>query len=610
MATTSSPAPSPHLATLVFLSALLAPGPDVGAAPDPARPPASVTVSSPAAPAPGSPAPTQIHVNRLGFYPGEPKSFVATADAGASSFTVVDPNGTQVFRGTLAAPLDDPLAVERARRGDFSGLTQSGVFRIRLSDGSTSGEFPIGRNVLENLYRHAIHGLYLSRCGYPVTDDRVGHPACHLRDGGHRIEGGRPIPDARHVSGAWHNGGDYRRSTLSAAQAVSRLLWVAEFFPGQYEQTPSLLLPAERSARLPDLLVEARWGLDWLMRMMDASGGVSLGLGPAPDAPRMPPQIPPQDDTLHNAIGAVHSCNTAKTGAVLARAARLFRGTDAAFATQCLAAAKKASSWLEANPKPSRFPPTSTCQIYIVNATDAEDRLWLALELFRTTGDERYHAAFKRRYAALENKFPPLKASTQTMRTDNYREALISYTFEARADAAIKAEILGHLTASCDAMVGRSDRLGYGNILPSENWQHRHTIGNNLHLAFALLSLHRLTGNRDYLRVARRQLDYVLGVNPLDQLYVTGLEPNGIQAPHYRPYSIRHLAPVGLTVKGPTHDPEFLQKTYAGRPVPPPMKAYVDRPTSHWCNEPDIEVQGYLVLFAGYFHFSHVTGDR
>ena len=77
-----------------------------------------------------------------------------------------------------------------------------------------------------------------------------------------------------------------------------------------------------------------------------------------------------------------------------------------------------------------------------------------------------------------------------------------------------------------NAMLKRSEDIGYGNILPPLHWKHRHTIGNNLHTAFEVLAMHGMTGNRDYLRVARRQLDYLLGANPLDKIYVTGMEPN------------------------------------------------------------------------------------
>jgi hypothetical protein len=39
------------------------------------------------------------------------------------------------------------------------------------------------------------------------------------------------------------------------------------------------------------------------------------------------------------------------------------------------------------------------------------------------------------------------------------------------------------------------------------------------------------------------------------------------------------------------------------------MKAYFDRRTDHWCNEPDIEVQGYLALFSGYFNFTNYDDE-
>ena len=81
-------------------------------------------------------AAAQVHVNRLGFYPDESKSVVAATASGDGFFSVIDENGTEAFQGTLSPPLADPLAGERVPRGDFSELTRSGVYRIRLSDGT------------------------------------------------------------------------------------------------------------------------------------------------------------------------------------------------------------------------------------------------------------------------------------------------------------------------------------------------------------------------------------------------------------------------------------------------------------------------------------------
>lgn len=545
-----------------------------------------------------------IHLNQLGYTPTGHKAFRVSQSSEQNTYSILDINGTSVFSGRLSRVKQDDLAGERVQYGIFSSFAKPGRYRIQLPQGETPSPFVIGRHVYEDLYRHAIHALYLSRCGYAVVDERVGHPACHLTDGGKVIEGNIKIDDARDVQGAWHNGGDYRRSTLSAAQTINRLLWVVECFEDRIHETESLMEENEGEQTEPDLLAEIRWGLDWLMRMMTPDGGVSLGLGPAPEAPFMPPFIPPHKDMLHNYLGSVYSANTFKTGAVLARAARLLKQRDPDWAHTCLDAAERIWGFLESHP--DKVQDSRTCQIYKFNNTDAEDRLWLAVELFRATGKPHYDSYFKSHYYLQRHRFPPYPVHTHVFRMYNYRESLVSYVMDRHADRSLKSTILNDLTTSADQLVSLADSTGFGSVLAAPHWQHRHTIGNALHLAFELIMTYELTSERHYMRVVKDQFDYLLGVNPLDQLYITGFGDNSIQAPHYRPCVINDRTPIGFTVKGPTHDATFIRKNYTekGRPLPPPMKAYIDERHAHGCNEPDIEVQGYLAFFAGYFHFA------
>jgi endoglucanase len=92
-------------------------------------------------------------------------------------------------------------------------------------------------------------------------------------------------------------------------------------------------------------------------------------------------------------------------------------------------------------------------------------------------------------------------------------------------------------------------------------------------------------------------LHFILGRNPLGKVFVTGIGSNPVRNPHYRPYVIRRQSPPGLLVKGPTLDPVFIEKGIRPRynSPPPAMKSYVDVTSTHWCNEPDIEVQGHLI---------------
>jgi endoglucanase len=377
-------------------------------------------------------------------------------------------------------------------------------------------------------------------------------------------------------------------------------------YPAAYDAVPPSLAPDEHWGKLPDALAEAKWGLDGLMKMQFADGGVSIGLGPEQNA--MPPQLPPQDDKLLNVIGAAYTAHTAKTGAVLAKAARVLRPLDAVYAQRCLDHAMACWRFLEANP--ASVAPL-TCATYGKRA-DAPDRLWIAVELFRTTGENKYHDAFKKAFAALDSAYPAAPISTQTIRDYNSHEALISYCFLGpKTDQGIREKILVGLKADCDRLVRSADSRGYGNVLEAANWRQRHTMGNTLQMAWELAMASELLGDGNCRRVALDQLHFVLGRNPLGKVFVTGIGSNPVRNPHYRPFSIRQQAPPGLLVKGPTLDPQFLEKTILRRfkaPLPP-MKSYVDQVSTHWCNEPDIEVQGHLIGLLAWADASHLTVD-
>jgi len=556
-----------------------------------------LALSQPAVRAAG---PEAVGVDQAGYRSGEPKDFRTSLPA--AGFTLLNADGKGVFSGRLRGPVADRFSGGAVWIGDFSEVGAAGTYTIRLPDGTVSWPFAIGDQPYREVLWAALTGLYASRCGHAVRETAVAHPPCHTKDGQFVLQDGRKIPDARDVTGAWHNGGDYRRSTMSASQTVSRILWPLERYPGCYDTVPAVLAVEEGWGRQPDALAEAKWGLDWLMKLQFADGGVSIGLGPETNI--MPPHVPPQSDVLLNCIGAAYTVHTAKAGAVLARAARLLRERDPEYARRCLERALACGQYLEKHPGVVAPP---TCATY-GKKLDAPDRFWFAVEMFRTTGEERYHAAVKRAFAAMESPYPPAPVSTQTIRDYNLHEALISYCFlGAKADPEIRRKILAGLRADCERMTAATRARGYGNVLEEANWRQRHTMGNTLQMAWELAMAWELTGEISYRQTALDQLHFILGRNPLGQVFVTGIGSNPVRSPHYRPFSIRQQAPPGLLVKGPTHDPQFLEKTFKGRAVPPPAKAYVDRNATHWCNEPDIEVQGHWI---GMLAWSEASAGR
>lgn len=539
-------------------------------------------------------SPNDIALNQLGYCLNDEKDFLVKKSV--KGFQILNAQNEVVFNGELSGPVHDEYAGCDVWKGVFTEFKEPGTYVVKLTGGTRSYPFQVGNGIYAQLMQTALRGLYVSRCGYSVVDNAVGHPPCHLHDGEFMILNGEKIPDGRNATGGWHDGGDYYRSTMSAAQTVSRLLWAEELFPRAFNDIVQHLKPEERYGNWPDLLTEAKWGLEWLFKMQSSDGGVSIGIAPYPA--QMPPMIPPQNDPMVQYTGAVHTSSTAKAGAVFAKAARILKSYDTQFAQVCLDRARLCWEYLQSHPQPVA---PQTCATY-VKVLDQDDRLWLAVELYRTTGEKVFHDDFLPRFNQLTTSYPPATVNTQTIRNYNLHEALISYCFiKDGADKSVQGKILAGLKADCDRMAAISLAEGYGNVLTIENWKQRHTVGNALQMAWELAMAFELTGRLTYREVALRQFHFILGANPLGKVFITGVGSNPVKNPHYRPVSIKNQTPPGLLVKGPTLDPEFILKIYKGS-SPSPEKSYEDITNAHWCNEPDIEVQAHLIGMAAYFY--------
>lgn len=546
-----------------------------------------------------------IAVDQLGYPTREEKAFkVSPRNAGGEldAFEIQRPDGSVVFAGRLSeSPFDEPAA-EPVYTGDFSPVDVPGEYHVVVG-GKRSYPFRIHDNVYDSLYTAATRGLYVSRCGQEVHDDYVPHGVCHAETVPKRKEGGSLVDDDRDVTGGWHNGGDYRRSTLSAFQAVNRILIAVEFAPHKFDGLPSQLQEHERRGNLPDALVEAKFGLDWMLKMQDEEGGVSVGMGPIDDVHAG--KVPPGEDHVDYYIGEVLSANTAKAGVVFARASRVFRPYNEAYADVLLNKAKLAYNYLAPRTQSVEGWPIQTVKTYIFAGGWEEDVMYLAAELYRSTGVEGYHDRFKEDFAELNTAFPDEDISTHTIRSENVREALLSYCLidESKRDADIFGQIRDAAAAKLGADVDRHRSDGYRSVLPYSAYEHRHTIGHMLHRGWMLLMAHEAFGNDDYRQVALEQLHYLLGRNALGKVFVTGLGSAPVVDPHYRPTSIAGVAPPGLPVKGPTWDATFVKNEYTdqGKSKPARAKSYRDLYWRHQCNEPDVEVSGYLIAYGYYF---------
>ena len=150
-----------------------------------------------------------------------------------------------------------------------------------------SVEFEIADDVYRPVLKYAVKSFYYQRAGQEKSAEHAGaewaDAPSHPQDAETRawID-----PDnaatARDLSGGWYDAGDYNKYTAWTARYVIRLLRAFERNSTAF--TDDYGIP-ESGNGVPDVLDEALWGLDWLVRMQLDDGGLLCVQGLASGSP-------------------------------------------------------------------------------------------------------------------------------------------------------------------------------------------------------------------------------------------------------------------------------------------------------------------------------------
>jgi endoglucanase len=148
------------------------------------------------------------------------------------------------------------------------------------------------------------------------------------------------------VSEGWHDAGNYEKYSNNTAFTVLHLITAWEIFGLDIDFIPG------GDPGIPDVLEEARVGLEWLARMQRDDGSVHHSVvvedwsywGCSPEE---------HDDVRY--VTGITSFDTAYAAAAFAAGSRVFRNFDPAYAEDLLRRAELARRWLEDHP--SLHPP-------------------------------------------------------------------------------------------------------------------------------------------------------------------------------------------------------------------------------------------------------------
>lgn len=532
-----------------------------------------------------------IHINQIGYRVTDKKQVIVSGEV--SEFTVMDKaNGAQVFAGVFTKGGPDNDSGEELYYGDFTEVRLVGTYYIEVAGVGQTDSFVIGDKVYDELKAGLLKSFYYQRCGMDLKEEFAGvwtHPACHTGKG--KIYGDEGTETDG--NGGWHDAGDYGKYVVPGAVAAADLMMTWELFPDSYGDNINI---PESGNGVPDLLDEARVELEWLLKMQDQNtGGVYHKL----TSKGFPPlSIMPQDDLSGLFYSPVSAAATGDFAAVTAMASRIYKDFDSKFAQACLEASEHAWIWLEKNNTSAGFtnPRDITTGEY-GDSNDSDERIWAAAELYRAKGDTVYNEYIKSNYEKSGIEF--FGFGWQSV--GGYAGAAYLFTEKEKQNQTVYDYIKKCLINEAGYKLGKSRSSGYHITLGPDDyyWGSNSVVLNDARL---LIIANMIEPSGNYIDTAMNNFNYILGLNTLNQCYVTGFGHKPVMDPHHRPSKgdDEELPVPGLVAGGPNSDlqDDFARMNLKGLP---PAKCYIDYNGSYSTNEVAVYWNSPAVFVAAYF---------
>jgi endoglucanase len=306
--------------------------------------------------------------------------------------------------------------------------------------------------------------------------------------------------------------------------------------------------------------------------------------------------MPEKDNLVSYVIGTGRepyksSCATADFAAVMAIAARTYRPFDAAYAAKALEASRRAFGWVKENPGVLFNNPKGIGTGAYGDRDCADEILWAAAELWRTTRDSPYQQYFADRYAT---ELPRIGATSPPAWANVAPVALWTYVLGGGTGEAAVAIRKVSIEAA-EAIVKRTAADGYRVSLDRNDyvWGSNGVAAN---YGLQLLVADALAPDPRYRDAAVDNLHYLLGRNTFSLSFVTAVGTNPFRHPHHRPSGADQNPDPwpGLLAGGPN----ARRQDPAMRKLPdlPPAKMYIDDQESYATNEVAINWNAPLVF--------------
>jgi len=565
-------------------------------------------------PPPGLEPAAPVRVNQVGYVPGLPKqASVATESTTPLPWTLKNSAGAAVATGQTVPKGMDAASGENVHVADFSSYDTPGAGYTLTVGADTSFPFDISATALTPLRRDSLAFFYHQRSGTPIEAEYVGaeyaRPAGHVNVAPNKGDDAVPcLVDCGYtldVRGGWYDAGDHGKYVVNGGISAWQL-------QNTYERAVALgdaaalgdgtLAIPERANGRPDILDEARWEVEFLLRMQVPDGAPKAGMAhhKIHDAQWTGLPTLPHQDAQPRRLSPPSTAATLNLAAVAAQSARLWRTLDPAFAARALAAAEKAYAAAKANPNVIADPNDGTGGGAYSDPTVTDEFYWAAAELYATTG----------KYQGDVTGSPLYRGESFDVRGFDWGAtgalgdvtlALVPTSLPAADVAAIRSAVTSTADAHLTQLAAAGHPAPYRTADGSYEWGSNGLVANN---GMVLGLAYDFTHQTKYRDGAFATMNYLLGRNPMNYSYVAGYGDRPVRNVHHRHWAHQldaslPTAPPGALSGGPN---SALQDPIAQRLLPgcQPQRCFVDHIEAYSVNEVTVNWNSALAWLANW----------
>jgi endoglucanase len=560
---------------------------------------------------------TEIRVNLQGYPADMPKRALILSKGALEDPTLVlkDSKGETLkkYTGQPAEKAWPPFSHYYV--ADFSDVELAGAYSFELAGHNiTSQPFAIG--AYPRWQEDVVDFIRTQRCGFNPHIKEY----CHQRDG-LSFFGKRSDSTRIDATGGWHDAGDQLKYLITGSNTTARLLMAYQMQPGHFQDRYGARgLPGANG--LPDVLDEARWGLEWILKLhpapdelyhqvaddrdhrgfkMPNEDNADYGWGPNSFRPVYFATGKPQGLSKYKSQATGIANLAGRSSATLALGYMVFREfpDHRVFAETCLEAAYELYTMGQQQEGYQQGNSYGAPYRYEEN-TWADDMEWAAANLYKISGKKQF-LKDARRYARIIGSWSWMERDTASHYEMYPFVNMGHYALWQVGTARDKKEVIAYYKQNLQNIQQRAGENPYG-VGHLFIW-----CSNNLAAAVATQAMlyEEMTGSKKYRPLLQNHVDWLLGLNPWNSSMITEIPeradtPLDVHMPFWR---LQKKPIKGSLVDGPlwsTIHENMLGITLSEADeyahLQPPHIKYMDDWADYSTNEPTLDGSAELLL--------------